>query len=384
MHRGVGVVCAPSAGACAQVFYGLELRQGDRILTSQHEYSSNFTAFLQARRAAAPAAPHACHALVLPGRSTLSSVLWLCSLTCSPALSLVFARQACKLSRPEEASLQKTPSAQGYIMHSAQCLRSCLTQQHAGTDQCQGSSSEAASCVSQLSLLDVWPMSAIGTQQLSLGCAGGLQVGRRTGAVVEVIPEEPDGEISTDGLEALIVRGRPPALVAITHVPTNCGWALLPSYPLFSCVLHGGGGCEEQALCREEGQCARAVELTPLPELRVSRDRSATTCLMQAHELRRLCRRVYDAAAVGAVTRRHGIPFLLDACQARPAVQLERAMLEAVYMYIRERAGTLVLCIFVYGGDAALLPLPMGGQQDRHSGLAPGRGMLFHDGFHDP
>ena len=39
--------------ACAQVFYGLELRQGDRILTSQQEYASNYTAFLQARRPAA-------------------------------------------------------------------------------------------------------------------------------------------------------------------------------------------------------------------------------------------------------------------------------------------------------------------------------------------
>ncbi|KAK9837100.1 hypothetical protein WJX81_002716 [Elliptochloris bilobata] len=76
-----------------------------------------------------------------------------------------------------------------------------------------------------------------------------LQVGRRTGAAVEVIPEEGDGEISVAGLERLIAQGRRPALVAITHVPTNCG-------------------------------------------------------------------RVYDAAAVGAVTQQHGIPFLLDACQS--------------------------------------------------------------------
>lgn len=41
-----------------------------------------------------------------------------------------------------------------------------------------------------------------------------------------------------------------------------------------------------------------------------------------------LRRRVYDAAAVGAVTRRHGIPFLLDACQVRPAV--ERHILQAM------------------------------------------------------
>ncbi len=51
-----------------------------------------------------------------------------------------------------------------------------------------------------------------------------LQVCKRTGAVVEVIPEEPDGEISVCALEALITNGRQPALVAITHIPTNSGW----------------------------------------------------------------------------------------------------------------------------------------------------------------
>ena len=65
---------------------------------------------------------------------------------------------------------------------------------------------------------------ATGMVQHSNG-AGVLQVGRRTGAAVEVIPEEPDGEMSIQGLEALIARGRRPALVAITHVPTNCGCA---------------------------------------------------------------------------------------------------------------------------------------------------------------
>jgi len=42
--------CGPRARAAgAQVFYGLRLRAGDRILTSQHEYAANLNAFLQAR-----------------------------------------------------------------------------------------------------------------------------------------------------------------------------------------------------------------------------------------------------------------------------------------------------------------------------------------------
>jgi hypothetical protein len=39
----------PARAAGAQVFYGLRLRAGDRILTSQHEYAANLNAFLQAR-----------------------------------------------------------------------------------------------------------------------------------------------------------------------------------------------------------------------------------------------------------------------------------------------------------------------------------------------
>ena len=37
-----------------QVFYGLPHREGDRILTCQHEYGSNYIAYMQA--GAAPAA----------------------------------------------------------------------------------------------------------------------------------------------------------------------------------------------------------------------------------------------------------------------------------------------------------------------------------------
>lgn len=74
-----------------------------------------------------------------------------------------------------------------------------------------------------------------------------LQVAKRTGAVIEVIPDDADGVLDPAALEAMIddrVR-----LIAINWIPTNGGL-------------------------------------------------------------------VNPAAAVGAVARRHGIPYLLDACQA--------------------------------------------------------------------
>jgi selenocysteine lyase/cysteine desulfurase len=48
-----------------------------------------------------------------------------------------------------------------------------------------------------------------------------LQVARRTGAVVEVIPSDPSGQLSVDALRAMLdARVK---LIAITHVPTNGG-----------------------------------------------------------------------------------------------------------------------------------------------------------------
>jgi cysteine desulfurase / selenocysteine lyase len=48
-----------------------------------------------------------------------------------------------------------------------------------------------------------------------------LQVARRSGAVVEVVPSVATGEIDLDALERALER--PTALVAITHVPTSSG-----------------------------------------------------------------------------------------------------------------------------------------------------------------
>ena len=50
-----------------------------------------------------------------------------------------------------------------------------------------------------------------------------LQVARRTGAVVEVVPSEADGTISIPALRAALARDDRARLVALTHVPTNGG-----------------------------------------------------------------------------------------------------------------------------------------------------------------
>jgi selenocysteine lyase/cysteine desulfurase len=73
-----------------------------------------------------------------------------------------------------------------------------------------------------------------------------LQVARRTGAVVEAVPNDSHGQLDVDALGGMI-DGRV-KLIAITHIPTNGGL-------------------------------------------------------------------VNPAAAVGRIARRHGIPYLLDACQ---------------------------------------------------------------------
>ena len=53
-----------------------------------------------------------------------------------------------------------------------------------------------------------------------------VQMARRKGVVIEVIPEDEEGDIDIPGLEALVTQGRKPALIAVTHVPTNSGAAL--------------------------------------------------------------------------------------------------------------------------------------------------------------
>jgi cysteine desulfurase / selenocysteine lyase len=49
-----------------------------------------------------------------------------------------------------------------------------------------------------------------------------LQVARRTGAIVEVVPDDEHGQVSLDAMRAALDKDRA-ALVGITHVPTNGG-----------------------------------------------------------------------------------------------------------------------------------------------------------------
>ncbi|MEN8235604.1 MAG: aminotransferase class V-fold PLP-dependent enzyme [Actinomycetota bacterium] len=77
-----------------------------------------------------------------------------------------------------------------------------------------------------------------------------LQVAERTGAVIEVIPDRPTGEIDVDALDAMIddrVR-----LIAINHVPTNGG--LVNPAAEVGCVANAHGIPYLLDACQSVGQ----------------------------------------------------------------------------------------------------------------------------------
>jgi cysteine desulfurase / selenocysteine lyase len=53
-----------------------------------------------------------------------------------------------------------------------------------------------------------------------------LQVAQRTGAIVEVLPSDADGQVSVEALRTALARG-PVSLVGLTHIPAN-GWLVNP------------------------------------------------------------------------------------------------------------------------------------------------------------
>lgn len=51
---------------------------------------------------------------------------------------------------------------------------------------------------------------------------------QRMGVVIQVVPEDEEGDISIPDLERLIRQGdEPPSLIAVTHVPTSSGMAAI-------------------------------------------------------------------------------------------------------------------------------------------------------------
>jgi len=50
-----------------------------------------------------------------------------------------------------------------------------------------------------------------------------LQVAQRTGAVVEVVPDDESGQLDVDGLRKMLDSGKPVKLISVTHAPGNSG-----------------------------------------------------------------------------------------------------------------------------------------------------------------
>jgi selenocysteine lyase/cysteine desulfurase len=79
---------------------------------------------------------------------------------------------------------------------------------------------DSSACYEVLGLIKfcTWPTGAVQSFRHI------LQVAKRTGAVIEVIPETADNDIDIEALEHSIQHGGgKPVLLAFTHIPTNSG-----------------------------------------------------------------------------------------------------------------------------------------------------------------
>jgi selenocysteine lyase/cysteine desulfurase len=83
-----------------------------------------------------------------------------------------------------------------------------------------------------------------------------LQVARRTGAVVEVIPNDEFGQLSVAALRSMLDERV--KLIAITHVPTNGG--LVNPATAIGAVAREGGICYLLDACQSVGQMPLDVQ----------------------------------------------------------------------------------------------------------------------------
>jgi len=59
-----------------------------------------------------------------------------------------------------------------------------------------------------------------------------VQMQRRAGVVIEIVPDTEDHDIDVAALERMITSGPLPKLVAISHIATNSGAPPPPLFPL--------------------------------------------------------------------------------------------------------------------------------------------------------
>ena len=148
-----------------------------------------------------------------------------------------------------------------------------------------------------------------------------MQVAKRNRIEIEVIPEDEKGEIDFRALEEMLTSGRKPVLVAINHVPTNSGLHFaLPFLPSFM------AGPFPRAQLHSMQWSRNCMFSQAIPSFMCDTDflKFPSRYPLYCPELKIYCAgRVYNAAAVGQLAKRHGVPYLLDACQSAGQIPLD-------------------------------------------------------------